>query len=116
RVPVVRESHTSETLPRLLQHLKETGVRVLATAPSQGAAGRGRNWFDDKPLTGACAILLGGEGPGLSAELIASSAHVLSIPTQPPVESLNVAVSAAVIIYEARRQRQEKNERLTVRG
>jgi len=117
RVPIVREAQTSETLLRLLQRLKDAGVRVLATAPSHGGAGQAHGWFSDKPLTGACAILLGGEGPGLSMELIASSDGVISIPMQPPVESLNVAVSAAVIIYEARRQRLEKHEhRVVVRG
>ncbi len=131
RVPVVREPHARETLQHLLQRLKDAGVRVLATAPSQGAGvrdaggpgaggpdagGQRHSWFYDRPLTGACAILLGGEGPGLSAELIASSDGVISIPMQPPVESLNVAVSAAVIVYEARRQRLERHERVAVRG
>lgn len=75
-----------------------------------GGAGRSgvvlsRRSFSDKPLTGACAFILGGEGPGLPADLIASADGVISIPMEPPVESLNVAVSAALIIYEARRQR-----------
>jgi TrmH family RNA methyltransferase len=99
RLPVVREPQTHETL----QRLQQAGVRVLATAPAGSGSSHGTLY--DRPLTGACAILLGGEGPGLSAELIASADGVISIPMQPPVESLNVAVSAAVIIYEARRQR-----------
>jgi TrmH family RNA methyltransferase len=107
RLPIVREPDAGELVARL----KAAGVRVLATAQRQGA-------FYDRPLTGACAFLLGGEGPGLSAELIASADGVVSIPMQPPVESLNVAVSAAVIIYEARRQRAQVHEqqRITVRG
>ena len=89
----------------------KNGPKLLATAQRQGA-------FYERSLTGACAILLGGEGPGLSAELIAAADGVVSIPMQPPVESLNVAVSAAVIIYEARRQRAQVHEqqRITVRG
>lgn len=107
RLPIVREADAGVLVARL----KASGVRVLATAQRQGA-------FYDRPLTGACAILLGGEGPGLSAELIAAADGVVSIPMQPPVESLNVAVSAAVIIYEARRQRAQVHEqqRITVRG
>ena len=49
--------------------------------------------------------MLGGEGPGLPDRLISSADGVITIPMEPPVESLNVAVSAGLIIYEARRQR-----------
>ena len=61
--------------------------------------------FSDQPLTGACACLLGGEGSGLTDDLVETADGVIAIPMQPPVESLNVAVSAALIVYEARRQR-----------
>jgi TrmH family RNA methyltransferase len=129
RVPIVRETNARD----VVDALKQAGVRVMATAPAdrarasapgaasfaahgvvQGAthvvtAGAAPAYasgsFYDQPLTGACAIVLGGEGPGLPAEVIAAADGLLSIPMQPPVESLNVAVSAAVIIYEARRQR-----------
>jgi tRNA G18 (ribose-2'-O)-methylase SpoU len=56
-------------------------------------------------LTGACAFLLGGEGPGLPEAIISAADGIITIPMEPPVESLNVAVSAGLIIYEARRQR-----------
>jgi RNA methyltransferase, TrmH family len=133
RVPIVREPQASDVLPPL----KQAGVRVLATAPASTRAGLhaaphpsqdtdgpqarsavvgSSRSFYDQALTGACAILLGGEGPGLSSDLIAAADGVISIPMQPPVESLNVAVSAAVIIYEARRQRLKDHEhRLAVR-
>ena len=118
RLPIVREPE----LDRVLAALREAGVRVLATAPAasggnggngaNGGAGSGgsgtvisRRSFSDKPLTGACAFLLGGEGPGLPEAIIASADGVITIPMEPPVESLNVAVSAGLIIYEARRQR-----------
>ena len=61
-----------------------------------------RRSFSDKPLTGACAFLLGGEGPGLPDAVISSADGVITIPMESPVESLNVAVSAGLIIYEAR--------------
>ena len=51
------------------------------------------------------AVLLGGEGGGLPDSLVALSTTRLSIPMQPPVESLNVATAAALIAYEAQRQR-----------
>jgi TrmH family RNA methyltransferase len=113
RVPIVREPQASHAL----QRMKQAGVRVLATAPPQAhAPAAAAPSFYDQPLTGACAILLGGEGPGLPPDLIAAADGVINIPMQPPVESLNVAVSAAVIIYEARRQRlKDHDHRLAVR-
>jgi TrmH family RNA methyltransferase len=107
RLPIVREPDVDGVLAAL----RAAGVRVLATAPAAAAAaanGGGvisRRSFSDKPLTGACAFLLGGEGPGLPEGVIASADGVITIPMEPPVESLNVAVSAGLIIYEARRQR-----------
>ena len=51
------------------------------------------------------AILIGGEGPGLPAALVDAADERVTIPMQPPVESLNAAVTAALIVYEALRQR-----------
>jgi TrmH family RNA methyltransferase len=56
-------------------------------------------------LRGACALLLGGEGGGLSAEILRLADARITIPMRAPVESLNVAVAAGVLVYEARRQR-----------
>ncbi len=56
------------------------------------------------------AVILGAEGHGLSdAESVAADASI-KIPMRPPVESLNVAVALAVVLYEAARQR-ERGER-----
>jgi TrmH family RNA methyltransferase len=101
RLPVVREPD----LDRVLGALRAAGVRVLATAPASNGTILSRRSFSDQPLTGACAFILGGEGPGLPTELISSADGVITIPMEAPVESLNVAVSAGLIIYEARRQR-----------
>ena len=51
------------------------------------------------------AVLIGGEGPGLSEALISSADERITIPMQAPVESLNAAVTAALVVYEAWRQR-----------
>jgi TrmH family RNA methyltransferase len=50
-------------------------------------------------------ILLGNEGAGLSAELLALADRQVQIPLLGGVESLNVAISSAVMLYEAQRQR-----------
>lgn len=54
---------------------------------------------------GACAIVLGGEASGLSAQWNGSDVQSVSLPLLGRVDSLNVSVSAAVLMYEALRQR-----------
>jgi len=54
----------------------------------------------------ALAIILGSEAEGLSQEWIKSVDEVIRIPMQKGIDSLNVSVSAAIILYEAIRQRQ----------
>ena len=48
------------------------------------------------------ALLLGGEGPGLSKELVDTADHRVSIPMHTPVESLNVAVATGILLYQLR--------------
>jgi TrmH family RNA methyltransferase len=76
--------------------------RVLAAVPRGGVS------IFDIDLTGPVAILIGGEGAGLPPSLLAGADERLSIPMQPQVESLNAAVTAALAVYEARRQRHAK--------
>jgi TrmH family RNA methyltransferase len=52
------------------------------------------------------AVVLGSEGMGLSSATMAAVQEFVTIPMHAPVESLNVAVAAALILYEASRQRQ----------
>jgi TrmH family RNA methyltransferase len=73
--------------------------RIVATVA------RGGRSFFEADYTGAVAILIGGEGSGLTEPMLAAADERVTIPMQPPVESLNAAVTAAVIVYEARRQR-----------
>ncbi len=51
------------------------------------------------------ALILGEEAAGLAPAEVAAADEALRIPMRPPVESLNVAVAAAVVLYEAARQR-----------
>jgi TrmH family RNA methyltransferase len=55
----------------------------------------------------AVAILFGGEGQGISADWDSEIQQSIFVPMQPPVESLNVAAAAAVILYESFRRRAE---------
>jgi TrmH family RNA methyltransferase len=50
-------------------------------------------------------LVLGGEGSGLSPDLLDRTQATVSIPMRAPVDSLNVAVAAALLLYEGLRQR-----------
>ncbi len=78
---------------------RERGLTVLATAAD------GERRYDEADLRGPVAIVVGSEGSGLSAALQQEAAARLRIPLAPSVESLNVGVAAALVLYEAARQR-----------
>lgn len=78
---------------------RAAGVKLVAAVPRGGAS------LHELDLTGPLAVLLGGEGPGLSDDVLSAADTRLTIPMAGAVESLNVAVAAALILYEARRQR-----------
>jgi RNA methyltransferase, TrmH family len=56
-------------------------------------------------LAGPIAILIGNEGNGVPPNLAAKADSAITIPCPGPVESLNAAVAASVLLYEASRQR-----------
>ena len=56
----------------------------------------------------SCAIVVGTEATGLSNEWLENSTQNIIIPMQGDIDSLNVSVSAAIVIYEAKRQRNFK--------
>ena len=56
-------------------------------------------------LSGNIAFMMGNEGAGLSAELLACATHPVTIPMPGRVESLNVAAATAICLFEAVRQR-----------
>ncbi len=64
----------------------------------------GRDLYEAE-LDGALVLALGAEGTGLSEETRERAALQLTIPVDEPVESLNVTVAAAVVLFELRRQR-----------
>ena len=78
--------------------------RAAASPSSRPCRGRARR-CRRAGLRGPVAILLGGEGAGLPDALVAAADERLSIPMRPPVESFNVAITAALILYEAAKQR-----------
>jgi TrmH family RNA methyltransferase len=106
RVPVV-EAGAAE-----LMALKARGVRMFAAVAAESesnsiAAGAGGVAVSaaDADLAGACALMIGNEGAGLGAELLALADARVSIPMPGRVESLNAAVAGSLLLYEAARQR-----------
>jgi TrmH family RNA methyltransferase len=55
------------------------------------------------------ALLIGNEGNGVPADLAVKADAAITIPCPGPVESLNAAVAASVLLYEAARQRASKS-------
>jgi tRNA (guanosine-2'-O-)-methyltransferase len=85
-----------------VQLLRNKGMRIIAAHPSPRALD-----FRDYDYTQPTAIIMGSELRGLSAEALAMTDEGVVIPMQGMVQSLNVSVSAALILFEAQRQRQE---------
>lgn len=95
RVPFLYE----ENLLRTLEKLHAAGVRTYA------AHLQGETCYDSFSFQGPTAFLIGNEGKGLSEELSKAASSYLKIPMEGQLESLNASVAAALLMYEAHRQR-----------
>ena len=89
-------------LVRSLVELKERGVWVY------GFEAQAEKSYLDIDYTCSCVLVLGGEGRGLHRLAREACDMLARIPLYGPVQSLNVSVAAAVVLYEAARQRQGK--------
>jgi TrmH family RNA methyltransferase len=94
RMPLI-ESTPDECFAQL----RSSNIRILTTAV-QGAESA-----SVADLTRPTALLVGNEGSGVPQELASLCDGAITIPTPGPVESLNAAVAASVLLYEAARQR-----------
>ena len=95
RLPQVSGLAADDVLARLAAH----GVTTVATVAT-GGEGDGAPDFRE-----AIAFLFGNEGAGLPADIVARAGRRVAIPMAAPVESLNVAVAAGILLFEAARQR-----------
>jgi 23S rRNA (guanosine2251-2'-O)-methyltransferase len=85
-------------LPRAVQDLKDAGFWIYG-ADMKGEAVYSRD------LGGRVALILGGEGSGISRLLREACDAMVSIPSQGRIDSLNVSVAAGILFYEVMRQR-----------
>lgn len=96
RLPIA----TGLPLDSVVRCARASGSRPIASVAHDGRAPEAIDW------SGPVVLFLGGEGQGLPAGVVTECDEQVTIPTAPTVESLNVAVAGAILIYAARRQRQ----------
>jgi RNA methyltransferase, TrmH family len=94
-----------DNLPELIKDRQQQGVQIVATILGANCS------YWDLDFTRPTLILLGNEGAGLSADLIDLADKRVEIPLLGGVESLNVAIAAAVLLYEVRRQKSSSKKR-----
>ncbi len=92
RVPIF----TSENLPELVDKLKENGFKVFAGHLN------GEDYDKHPDFFGKVGIIIGNEANGISKEVADKADKLIRIPMSGQVESLNAAVAAAILMYEAR--------------
>lgn len=83
----------------VIDRLRGAGVRLVGSAPGSEVA------YDTADLRGPLALFFGSEGSGLPDEVQDALDERVAIPMAGAVESLNVAVAAGVLLFEAARQR-----------
>jgi 23S rRNA (guanosine2251-2'-O)-methyltransferase len=94
-VPICKVSN----LFRTIQFLKESGIQIVA------ATEKANKIYTQGNFKIPLAVVLGSEESGISQSILSISDQQLKIPLFGNIESLNVSVSAALMIYEAVRQR-----------
>lgn len=97
RIPFIYE----ENLEACISTMKEKGIRVYASHL------KGKASYDKEDYHSATAFLIGNEGNGLSAQIADLADSYLRIPMLGKVESLNAAIAATLLVYEAARQRRD---------
>ncbi|WP_241569578.1 tRNA (guanosine(18)-2'-O)-methyltransferase TrmH [Rosenbergiella collisarenosi] len=93
--------HTHESIEQAVTEFTRQGMQILATNLSEKAID-----FRDLDYTRPTCIIMGQEKTGISEKALALADHHVVIPMVGMVQSLNVSVASALILYEAQRQRQ----------
>ncbi len=89
----------AENLENAVTDLKRQGIRTYA------AHLEGKRDYDQEDYQRPCAFLIGNEGNGLDQEIASLADTYIKIPMKGQVESLNAAVAASLLVFEAARQR-----------
>lgn len=94
-VPVCRVNSISKTI----DYLKDSGLKIFV------ASEKGKELFNNADLHGPVAIVAGSEGVGVSSEIRNKANQIIKIPMFGKIESLNVSVATALVVYEVVRNR-----------
>lgn len=94
-IPICRVKNITDTV----SFLQASGIRIVA------ATEKGKTLYTNSDLTMPLGIVMGSEDTGVSKQILKIADEQLKIPILGRIESLNVSVSAALMIYEAVRQR-----------
>ncbi len=97
-IPICRNMNLKKTI----DFLKKSGLQILA------ATEKADQTYFEVDMTVPTAIIMGAEDEGISYEYLKLSDKKIKIPILEKIESLNVSVAAAVLVYEAVRQRMAK--------
>ncbi|MBQ8815515.1 MAG: 23S rRNA (guanosine(2251)-2'-O)-methyltransferase RlmB [Lachnospiraceae bacterium] len=89
-----------ESLDEVMEQCRQLGITTYAAHLG------GKNNYDKENYGGGSAFLIGNEGNGLTDKLAGQADILVKIPMAGKAESLNAAVAAAVLVYEAARQRE----------
>lgn len=89
----------THNLYNTIRFLKDSGIKIVA------ATEKGTVFYTQTDMKSPLAIVMGSEDTGISSQILKLADEQLKIPILGQIESLNVSVSAALMIYEAVRQR-----------
>lgn len=92
-----------KSITKCVSYLKESGLKIIA------ATEKSATQIDKASLNGPAAIIMGSEDKGISRELLDQSDIQIAIPIEGAIGSLNVSVSAGILLYEIKRQRGGEN-------
>ena len=98
RLPFLYVDSIESILPVLKKHHVHTYAAHL----------KGKGWYDEQSYVGGTAFLIGNEGNGLTDATAGQADCLIRIPMKGQLESLNAGVAAAILMYEASRQRRKE--------
>jgi TrmH family RNA methyltransferase len=98
----------SQTPDAIVEACTRAGIVILAASPCPDLSGpRPKSViYTDADFTSGAAVVIGSEGGGIPSRPLTEAGRLVHIPMAPSVESLNVAASTAILLYEAARQRE----------
>ena len=98
-MPIARVNNINETI----RELKANGIWIV------GTDGSAETLYYKQDLTGPIAIVVGSEGRGMNKLTMKSCDYLVKIPMMGKITSLNASVSGGIVLFEALKQRLERN-------